>query len=74
MSVQHQFVICIENEGYPASLELWKVYRAMPDEKAAQHQLIRIIDESGEDYLYSEKSFAPIELPQAVEKAMLSAS
>ena len=74
MSAEHQFAICIENEGYPASLELWKVYRVLPDEKAAKHQLIRVVDESGEDYLYSESSFIPIKLPQAVEKAMLAAT
>ena len=74
MSAEHQFAICVQNEGYPASLELWKVYRVLPDEKAAEHQLIRVIDESGEDYLYSESSFVPIKLPQAVEKAMLAAS
>jgi hypothetical protein len=74
MSAQHQFVICIQNEGYPASLELWKVYRAVPDEKAAEHRLIRVIDESGEDYLYSESYFVPINLPQAVEEALLKAS
>jgi hypothetical protein len=51
MSDKHQFAICIENEGYPASLELWKVYRLLPGEKAAKHQLVRMIDESGEDYL-----------------------
>jgi hypothetical protein len=74
MSAKHQFAICIRNEGYPASLELWKVYRVLPDEKAEQHQLIRIVDESGEDYLYSENWFVPIKLPQAAEKAMLAAS
>ena len=74
MSVKQQFAICIQNEGYPASLELWKVYRVLPDEKAAKHQLIRVIDESGEDYLFSESWFVPIKLPQAVEKAMLTAS
>jgi hypothetical protein len=74
MSAEYQFAICVENEGYPASLELWKVYRVLPDEKAAKHQLVRIIDESGEDYLYSESSFASIKLPQAVEKAMLAAT
>ncbi len=74
MSVEHQFVICIQNEGYPASLELWKVYRVVPDEKATKHQLIRVVDESGEDYLYSESYFAPIKLPQAVEEALLRAS
>jgi hypothetical protein len=74
MSAQHQFAICTQNEGYPASLELWKVYRILPDEKAARHQLIRVVDESGEDYLYPESWFAPIKLPQAVAKAMLAAS
>ena len=74
MSTRYQFAICVQNEGYPASLELWKVYRVLPDEKAAKHQLIRVIDESGEDYLYSENWFVPIKLPQAVEKAMLTAS
>ena len=74
MNDERQFVICIQNEGYPASLELWKVYRALPDKKAAEHQLIRVIDESGEDYLYSETYFVPIKLPQAVEEALLNAS
>ncbi|HYX71855.1 MAG TPA: hypothetical protein VE732_03735 [Nitrososphaera sp.] len=74
MSAKHQFAICIQNEDYPASLELWKVYRVLPDEKAAKHQLIRIVDESGEDYLYSETWFVPIKLPQAAEEAMLAAS
>ena len=74
MSAEHQFAICIENEGYPASLELWKVYRVLADEKAAKHHLIRVIDESGEDYLYSESWFVLIELPRAVEKAILAAS
>ena len=73
MSAQRQFAICVQNEGYPASLELWKVYRILPDEKAAKHQLIRVIDESGEDYLYPEGWFVPIKLPQAVERAMLAA-
>jgi hypothetical protein len=74
MSAEHQFVICVQNEDYPASLELWKVYRVVPDEKAARHQLIRVIDESGEDYLYAESQFVPIKLPQAVEEALLRAS
>ena len=74
MSAKHQFAICIQNEGYPASLELWKIYRVLPDEKAAKHQLIRVVDESGEDYLYSERWFVPIKLPQAAERAMLTAS
>jgi hypothetical protein len=74
MSAKNQFAICVQNEGYPASLELWKVYRVLPDEKAAKHRLIRVIDESGEDYLYSESQFVSIKLPQVVEKALLSAT
>jgi hypothetical protein len=70
MSAQYQFAICVQNEGYPASLELWKVYRVLPDKNAAQHQLIRVIDESGEDYLYDENSFVKIELPKAVEESI----
>jgi hypothetical protein len=74
MSTVHRFAICIQNEGYPASLELWKIYRVAPDEKAARHQLVRIVDESGEDYLYPESYFVPIELPRAAEDAFLAAS
>lgn len=74
MSSAHQFAICMQNEGYPASLELWKVYRVLPDEKAARHQLVRVVDESGEDYLYPERFFIPIQLPQAAEEAYLAAS
>ena len=73
MSTKHRFAICIHNEGYPASLELWKIYRVVPDEKAMRHQLVRIVDESGEDYLYPESYFVPIELPQAAEEAFLAA-
>jgi hypothetical protein len=74
MSAEHQFVICIENDGYPASLELWKVYRVLPDKKASKRQLIRVVDESGEDYLYDKSYFVPIKLPQVVEEALLRAS
>lgn len=74
MRAEHRFAICIQNEGYPASLELWKVYRVLPDEKAAKHRLIRVVDESGEDYLYSEDYFVRIQLPQSVEEAMIAVS
>ena len=67
--VKRYYVVCIRNEGYPASLELLKIYQAIADERAAQDQLIRVIDESGEDYLYPADYFASIELPQAVEQA-----
>ena len=70
---QAQFVVCINNEGYPASLELRKIYRILPDEKAAKHSLMRVVDESGEDYLYPEEYFVPIKLPQSAERAVLKA-
>ncbi len=69
-----QFVVCIKNEGYPASLEVRKIYRVIPDTQAAEHQLIRVVDESGEDYLYPMDYFVSIDLPQAVEKAIAMAS
>lgn len=73
-NAQAQFVVCINNEGYPASLDLRKIYRILPDEKAAKHNLIRVVDESGEDYLYPERFFVPIQLPQAAEEAFLHAA
>ena len=73
-NLEMQFVVCIKNEGYPASLELRKIYQVIPDARAAEHRLIRVIDESGEDYLYPADYFVPIELPQAVEKAFALAA
>ena len=69
-----QFVVCVKNEGYPASLELRKIYQVMADVRAAEHQMIRVIDESGEDYLYPADYFVPIKLPQAVEKVFALAT
>ena len=66
-----RFVVCIKNEDYLASLELRKIYKVLRDEKAAEHQLIRVIDESGEDYLYPENYFVAIELPKAAERAFV---
>lgn len=63
--VSARFLLCIRNEAYPASLEVRKVYQAIPDEEAARQQFVRVIDESGEDYLCPESYFVPIELPQA---------
>jgi hypothetical protein len=74
MKPEQRFVICVQNEDYPVSLELWKVYRVIPDKKAAQHQLVRIIDESGEDYLFDESWFVPIKLPPAAKEAMRAAA
>jgi len=66
-----RFVICIRNEGYEVSLELRKIYQVLPDATTERHRLLRVLDESGEDYLYPEDFFAPIELPETVEKALL---
>ena len=69
-----QFVVCINNEGYPASLELHKIYRVVPDKAAAADGDLRVIDESGEDYLYPVSYFATIKVPAAVEESLLGAS
>ena len=71
---EQQFAVCVKNEDYPASLEVRKIYEVIPDEKAAKHKLVRIIDESGEDYLYPEDYFVPIEIPQAAEIVFSKAS
>ncbi len=62
-----QFVLCVRDGGYPASLEIRKVYRVLPDADGMGHGLIRVVDESGEDYLYPEDLFVPIELPTAAK-------
>jgi len=68
-----KFVICIRNEECE-DLEPRKLYRVLPDKAAAAEGYLRVIDESGEDYLYPEDYFLPIELPKAAEKALLSAA
>ncbi len=68
-----QFAVCINNEGYPSSLEVGKLYRILPDDEATSHGYIRVIDESGEDYGYSNDRFFQIELPEALEKTLLVA-
>ncbi|HWR73866.1 MAG TPA: hypothetical protein VN604_11910 [Nitrospirota bacterium] len=57
------YMICVENLGYVASLEIMKVYEVLPDREAEKHHQVRVIDESGEDYLYPEKYFAAVRLP-----------
>ncbi|MGA2725543.1 MAG: hypothetical protein ABSG79_24425 [Bryobacteraceae bacterium] len=71
---QPRFAVCIDNRDYPASLELRKIYRVAPDPAAARHGQIRIVDESGEDYLYPQVCFLLIKLPQAAGQAILRAS
>lgn len=69
-----QFVICVSNEGYPGSLETRKVYQHIPDPDAAERNLIRVVDESGEDYLFPRPMFLEVELPEAAKEAILRAS
>lgn len=76
MNTQQQpsFVVCVDNSEYPASLERRKIYEALPDEQARQHSLVRVIDESGEDYLYPSSYFLFVELPQTVQQALALAA
>jgi hypothetical protein len=69
-----RFVLCIENRDYPASLERRKIYQVLADQQAAKHGQMRVVDESGEDYLYPQEYFIPIKLPQAAERAVLRAT
>ena len=73
-SASKQLVVCVGNDGYPASLEKRKLYVMLPDPAAEKHGLLRIVDESGDDYVYSKTLFRPIALPQSVEKAVLAAA
>lgn len=67
-----QFAVCIENTGNEASLILGKVYRILRDAQAAKDDLVRIIDESGEDYLFHKDQFVFVDFPQAVRKKILA--
>jgi len=69
-----QLVVCVDNDGYAASLEKRKIYIALRDPAAEKHGLRRIVDESGEDYLYPKAFFRAIALPQSVRKAVLAAA
>jgi len=65
-----RFAVCINNEGYKASLEVGKLYRVIPDPEAAAHGYLRVVDESGEDYGYAVARFFPLEVPQALADAL----
>ncbi len=68
------YVVCVDNAGYPASLELRKIYQRLPDLRAEEDGLVRVIDESGEDYLYPSRFFVPIAVPEEVEKVFVGAA
>jgi hypothetical protein len=67
-------VVCVKNDGYAASLERRKLYLVVRDAAAEKHGLLRIIDESGEDYLYPKVFFRQIALPRSLKKAILAAA
>ncbi|MGA7874516.1 MAG: hypothetical protein WCA08_02555 [Desulfoferrobacter sp.] len=69
-----QFALCLNNEGYLASLEVGKLYRVIPNEEAAAHGYLRIVDESGEDYAFAATRFHVLHLPHGVAEALLAAS
>lgn len=68
IEIEHSYVVCVENSGYPAALELRKIYLRLPDPKAEGDGFVRVIDESGEDYLFPSRFFAAIEVPSALER------
>ncbi|MBI1294208.1 hypothetical protein GC175_04530 [bacterium] len=61
------YVLCISNEGYPASLETRKIYEVIPDPDGDRFGMIRVVDESGEDYLFEADRFVPIDVPEAAQ-------
>ena len=69
---RYRFAVCIADEGAD-DLQAWKLYRVLPDDAAAEENYLRVVDESGEDYLYPQSFFAPIELPQPIRRAVLAA-
>jgi len=72
--LKKQYAVCVKNEGYPASLEIRKLYQVIPDASSADKGLIRVVDESQEDFLYPKEYFIPIDLPQAAAEAFSSAA
>ena len=72
-NMTQQFALCINNEGYEASLEVGKVYRIIPDDEDSVHGYIRIIDECGEDYAFGDSRFHRVDLPDAVGEMLADA-
>lgn len=72
--VNRQTAVCLNNEGYEASLERRKLYVSLPDDEAAKDKLVRVIDESGEDYLYPSAFFSVVELPPRIRRAVLQSA
>jgi hypothetical protein len=73
-SASKHLVVCVSNKGYPASLETRKIYIAVRDAVSEKQGFLRVIDESGDDYVYPRAFFRPIELPQTIKRAVLAAA
>jgi hypothetical protein len=69
MTKRPRYAICVKNRGYSAALDVMKIYRVLPDRRAEARELVRIVDESGEDYLYPAAFFVPIEVPEEAIRA-----
>lgn len=74
MKLKKTLVVCVRNDEYPASLERRKIYELLPDADAERHGQVRVVDESGEDYLYPAEYFVLLDLPQETEKAVIEAA
>lgn len=74
LSSRKNWVVCVKNKGYQAALERRKIYQVINDNQALSHGLIRVVDESGQSYLYPRQYFAPIKLPHPLEKALALAA
>ena len=70
-STQPRFAVCIENKAYPDDLKVRTIYQVLPDESAAKSNYIRVVDETGEDYLYPAEYFVLIEVPSEAQKALM---
>lgn len=72
--MKHRFVICIRNDDYPVALEKRKIYELVPDVEGAHHNQVRVIDESGEAYLYPAEYFIEVSLSKEAEEAIIQAA
>ena len=71
---KHRFVVCLNNDGYKASLELRKLYRVIPDASAAKHGMIRVVDESGEDYVYAASQFGTVSIRRDIKQQLVKSA
>ena len=74
LASRRRFAVCVRNDGYEASLERNKIYAVLPDDEAERDGDLRVVDESGEDYLFSADRFVAIEVPAAVRASLLKAA